>query len=405
MSHRVRRLETSWVRRCCGDTTPAFCRHPRAKHRRWFDKAAGRFRGPSFAVYGCGRTQPVTGRDRCCLGGQLARAASAGFCRVVPSDIGRTGRGWERGTGTTAHLDIRILWVPASELKATSCQSPLFQERVFPVCNPSILPSGFALGDASILTKLPLLHKGPAGRGTTPNGRGRHGWNDWACPRGRKRAFVSLRSGRRSLRHMKEPALSWPDRCWFMMLWRKGGLSAFSLQVKTCHPARPISPLAFHASQRRTGQSLHIMADQKNAGNGHRLRTGYRTSVRLIVFRDHAVAVSARPTASRTAFMVWCNIFRGRVDAIGVNSPYSGDRVANRRPARCCAVRMTIRHSRWRQNILRDSVQIDVPQISRDHERAGITPQQWSEADTADRHTGADDLLFVELDHDSGGRP
>jgi len=68
---------------------------------------------------------------------------------------------------TTADLDVRILWVPASDLKATSCQSPLFQERVFPVCNPSILPSGFVLGDASILTKLPLLHKGPAGRGTT----------------------------------------------------------------------------------------------------------------------------------------------------------------------------------------------------------------------------------------------
>ena len=40
---------------------------------------------------------------------------------------------------------------------------------------------------------------------------------------------------------MREPALSWPDRCWFTMLWRKGGLSAFCLQGKTCHPARPIS--------------------------------------------------------------------------------------------------------------------------------------------------------------------
>jgi LysR family transcriptional regulator, glycine cleavage system transcriptional activator len=67
----------------------------------------------------------------------------------------------------TADLDVRILWVPASELKATSTQLPLFQERVFPVCHPSLLPSDFVLGDPSVLAKLPLLHKGPAGRGTT----------------------------------------------------------------------------------------------------------------------------------------------------------------------------------------------------------------------------------------------
>ena len=66
----------------------------------------------------------------------------------------------------TADLDVRILWVPASELKATSSQSPLFQEQVFPVCSPSLIPSDFVLGDPSILSKLPLLHKGPAGRGT-----------------------------------------------------------------------------------------------------------------------------------------------------------------------------------------------------------------------------------------------
>jgi len=66
----------------------------------------------------------------------------------------------------TADLDVRILWVPASELKATSSQSPLFQEQVFPVCSPSLIPPDFVLGDPSILSKLPLLHKGPAGRGT-----------------------------------------------------------------------------------------------------------------------------------------------------------------------------------------------------------------------------------------------
>jgi LysR family glycine cleavage system transcriptional activator len=66
-----------------------------------------------------------------------------------------------------ADLDLRILWVPASELKATSTQLPLFQERVFPVCHPSLLPPNFSLGDSAILATLPLLHKGPAGRETT----------------------------------------------------------------------------------------------------------------------------------------------------------------------------------------------------------------------------------------------
>jgi LysR family transcriptional regulator, glycine cleavage system transcriptional activator len=66
-----------------------------------------------------------------------------------------------------ADLDVRILWVPGSELRATSTQQPLFQERVFPVCHPGLLPPNFVVGDASVLTTLPLLHKGAAGRGTS----------------------------------------------------------------------------------------------------------------------------------------------------------------------------------------------------------------------------------------------
>ncbi|MFC3077783.1 LysR substrate-binding domain-containing protein [Phenylobacterium terrae] len=64
-------------------------------------------------------------------------------------------------------LDLRILWVPAAELRATTTQRPLFQERVFPVCHPSLLPAGHVPGDPSVLVDLPLLHKGPAGRATS----------------------------------------------------------------------------------------------------------------------------------------------------------------------------------------------------------------------------------------------
>lgn len=72
-------------------------------------------------------------------------------------------------------VDIRILWVPASDLRATTTQRPLFQERVFPVCHPSLLPADFVPGDAAVLTSLPLLHKGPAGRATSAE----WSWTAW----------------------------------------------------------------------------------------------------------------------------------------------------------------------------------------------------------------------------------
>jgi LysR family glycine cleavage system transcriptional activator len=67
----------------------------------------------------------------------------------------------------TADVDLRILWVPAAELRTTSTQQPLFRERVFPVCHPSLLPRDVAPGDPAALIGLPLLHKGPAGRATS----------------------------------------------------------------------------------------------------------------------------------------------------------------------------------------------------------------------------------------------
>jgi LysR family transcriptional regulator, glycine cleavage system transcriptional activator len=72
-------------------------------------------------------------------------------------------------------LDLRILWVPVAELRATTTQKPLFQERVFPVCHPALLPKDFTPGDPNILSTLPLLHKGPAGRATTAE----WSWSTW----------------------------------------------------------------------------------------------------------------------------------------------------------------------------------------------------------------------------------
>jgi len=74
-----------------------------------------------------------------------------------------------------ADLDVRLHWEPAAGLRATSLQRPLFQEHVFPVCHPSLLPSGFQPADVAVLLDLPLLHKGPAGRATAAE----WSWSAW----------------------------------------------------------------------------------------------------------------------------------------------------------------------------------------------------------------------------------
>lgn len=74
-----------------------------------------------------------------------------------------------------ADLDVRVLWVPVTDLRSMAVQQPLFQERVFPVCHPSLLPNGFVPGDIDVLRDLPLVHKGPAGRDTAKE----WSWSTW----------------------------------------------------------------------------------------------------------------------------------------------------------------------------------------------------------------------------------
>lgn len=76
----------------------------------------------------------------------------------IPVELEMVENDWARRTD----LDLRILWTPLAEARATTTQAPLFHERVFPVCHPSLIPANAALGDPLLLTRLPLLHKGPA---------------------------------------------------------------------------------------------------------------------------------------------------------------------------------------------------------------------------------------------------
>jgi LysR family glycine cleavage system transcriptional activator len=78
-------------------------------------------------------------------------------------------------------LDVRILWTTLAESRATSLQAPLFRERVFPVCAPSILPQGKPLSDPTTLLDLPLIQKHH-----TPSGE--WSWAYWFRKLGLKRA-------------------------------------------------------------------------------------------------------------------------------------------------------------------------------------------------------------------------
>ena len=78
-------------------------------------------------------------------------------------------------------LDVRILWTTLAESRATSLQAPLFRERVFPVCAPSILPRGRPLSDSAALLDLPLIQKRH-----TPSGE--WSWAYWLRKLGLKRA-------------------------------------------------------------------------------------------------------------------------------------------------------------------------------------------------------------------------
>ena len=56
-------------------------------------------------------------------------------------------------------LDVRILWVPVSEARASSTQRPLFREHVFPVCSPGLLKGRLDALRPEHLPHLPLLQK------------------------------------------------------------------------------------------------------------------------------------------------------------------------------------------------------------------------------------------------------
>jgi LysR family glycine cleavage system transcriptional activator len=63
-----------------------------------------------------------------------------------------------------ADVDVHVLWLPKAIGRSTSTQRLLFNERVFPVAAPRLLPRGRPLQSTGRLANLAILHKGPAGR-------------------------------------------------------------------------------------------------------------------------------------------------------------------------------------------------------------------------------------------------
>jgi LysR family glycine cleavage system transcriptional activator len=64
-------------------------------------------------------------------------------------------------------LDVQILWQPEAQVRATSTQRLLFQEKVFPVCHPALMPVDLSREDPAALARLPIIHKGSAADGAS----------------------------------------------------------------------------------------------------------------------------------------------------------------------------------------------------------------------------------------------
>ncbi len=79
-----------------------------------------------------------------------------------------------------ASLDVRLLWLPVTEARASSTRCLLPRETVFPVCRTDLLSREIARGDLTALLRLPLLHKGRmAGSVRDRNGLGELGSSAW----------------------------------------------------------------------------------------------------------------------------------------------------------------------------------------------------------------------------------
>src|SRR6185503_8614888 len=48
--------------------------------------------------------------------------------------------GWCAADLPTMEADVELRWLPVAKVRATSTQRLLFEEQVFPVCHPSLLP-------------------------------------------------------------------------------------------------------------------------------------------------------------------------------------------------------------------------------------------------------------------------
>ena len=91
----------------------------------------------------------------------------------------------EPSPAVVPHVDVRILWIAPGEEPRGPTQVPLFNEQVFPVCSPSLLPEGKPLADRQAVARLPLLHKATHGLGewSWPTWFERLGINAGATPR------------------------------------------------------------------------------------------------------------------------------------------------------------------------------------------------------------------------------
>jgi LysR family transcriptional regulator, glycine cleavage system transcriptional activator len=89
----------------------------------------------------------------------------------------------ENDAATIPEVDVRILWVGAGDDAVSATQAPLFNEHIFPVCSPQLLPNKMPLRDHHVLGGMTLLHKAT------------HATGEWSWPVWLERLGVSTRRG------------------------------------------------------------------------------------------------------------------------------------------------------------------------------------------------------------------
>jgi DNA-binding transcriptional LysR family regulator len=137
-------------------------------------------------------------------------------------------------------LDVQIRWLPKASARATSTQRLLFDEMVFPVAIPSLLPRERPLRIPACSAPCRSCTRVTLAGTTARSGRGRSGSSGSGSRLPLRPGFASTISVRQSLLPCRAAVSLWAGHCWFTMLSQSDDFAASCRQAGIWRPARHI---------------------------------------------------------------------------------------------------------------------------------------------------------------------